>query len=303
MHIKIGTRSSTLAQSQAQAVADALRREGHTAELVLFHTRGDQVLDRALHEIGQKGLFTAELEKALLDESVDLAVHSLKDLPTELPPQLAIGAYALPEDPRDALISHGAGLDNLGPGSRIGTSSLRRAAFIRSLRPDISLVPIRGNLETRREKWGQGQVDALVLAAAGIKRLGWEALITEYLDPTRVVPSPGQGILAVEAAVHRRDLAAVLAALNHDGAAVRAAAERGALAELGGGCQVPMGAYAFQSQGGSWRLVAQVASVDGRECIRHEAEFEAQGAVQTGHAAGRYLRDHGALSMLDVQEG
>lgn len=285
-------------------VAAALRQQGHRVELVLFTTRGDQDLDRALHEIGQKGLFTAELEEALLSGGCDMAVHSLKDLPTDPPAGLEIGAYALPEDARDVLISRGASLKNLPAGSRVGTSSLRRTAFIRRMRPDLLVVPIRGNLHTRVEKWHQGQVDAVALAAAGVKRMGWDKLISEYFDPLEMVPSPGQGILAVEVASHRHELAGVLADLMDPVAMVRAAAERGALAELGGGCQVPMGAFAFQNGvADRWRLVVQAASLDGQDCLRYVVDFRPPDAQQAGCAAGQYLRDHGALAMMNVHEG
>lgn len=301
-HIKIGTRSSILAKAQADAVGALLVLAGHSVELVPMSTKGDEVLDRSLHQIGQKGLFTEELERALRSNAIDIAVHSLKDLPTESAQDLEIAAYALPEDRRDVLISHGQGMASLPPGATVGTSSLRRGAFIKAIRPDLNVVSIRGNLKTRTDKWRRGEVDALVLAAAGVVRMGWTELITEYLDPMVVVPSPGQGILAVQAARHRADLAGVLLGLNDEAAEIPALAERACLAELGGGCQVPMGAYAEWTGPGRLMLVAQAGSADGRTIVRHQSDFSATEAQKAGLGAGQDLKRQGALKLMAVQE-
>lgn len=302
-HIRVGTRSSMLALAQTDMVADLIRRLGHTVELVTMQTRGDQVLDRSLHEIGSKGLFTEELEQALLSDAIDLAVHSLKDLPTELPPGLRIGAYTLPSDRRDVLLSGGPSLSGMPAGARLGTSSLRRSAFLRAERPDLMVVPIRGNLKTRREKWQAGACDALVLAAAGVLRMGWESLISEYLDPQVVTPSPGQGVLAVEVADHRDDLAELMTTINDERTEVLCVAERAVLDELGGGCQVPLGAYAEWQGKDRLRLLAKVAGLDGRSVLEQSLDCTARDAEQSGRAIGRHLRERGALELIQTQEG
>jgi hydroxymethylbilane synthase len=299
--LRVGTRSSTLAIAQTRQVTERLEQAGFEVELVPFETKGDQVLDRSLHQVGGKGLFTAELEEALLSDRLDLAVHSLKDLPTELPDGLVVGAYTLPSDPRDVLIAAQAFKD-LPAGTALGTSSLRRAAFLRRLRPDLVVSSVRGNLQTRLRKWQEGQVDGLVLAAAGVLRLGWEHLIIEYLDPLTVVPAPGQGVLAVECAAHRTELARVLALLNDERAMRGAMAERAVLAQLGGGCQVPLGAYAEWVEG-QIHLVAQVASLDGRTLIRKEITVAPAEAETAGRRLGLELRQEGALALIQTAEG
>lgn len=301
-HLKVGTRSSALAIAQTRQVTDLLEQAGHTVELVSMETKGDQILDRALHQVGGKGLFTEELERALLSNEVDLAVHSLKDLPTVLPPGLAIGAYALPEDRRDVLIAQSP-LSELAPGASLGTSSLRRTAFLRGQRPDLRVLPVRGNLHTRVAKWREGRIDGLVLAAAGVIRLGWQSLISEYLDPDVMVPSPGQGILAVEVATHRTDLSSLLSALNDARTQILAVAERAVLDELGGGCQVPLGAFAQWIGEDRLRLVAQVASVDGETVLRRSIECSASNAAGAGRQVGASLLHDGALQMIQTQEG
>lgn len=299
--LRVGTRSSTLAIAQTRQVTERLEQAGFEVELVPFETKGDQVLDRALHQVGGKGLFTAELEEALLSDQLDLAVHSLKDLPTELPDGLVVGAYTLPSDPRDVLIAAQAFKD-LPAGTALGTSSLRRAAFLRRLRPDLVVSSVRGNLQTRLRKWQEGQVGGLVLAAAGVLRLGWEHLIIEYLDPLTVVPAPGQGVLAVECAAHRTGLARVLALLNDERAMHGAMAERAVLAQLGGGCQVPLGAYAEWVEG-QIHLVAQVASLDGRTLIRKEITVAPAEAATAGRRLGLELLQEGALALIQTAEG
>lgn len=301
-HIKIGTRSSQLAVAQTRAVADLIEGEGHTVELIRMDTKGDRVLDRALHQVGGKGLFTEELEQALLSDIVDLAVHSLKDLPTQLKDRLRIGAYVLPEDRRDVLMA-GEPLSRWRPGMVVGTSSLRRTAFLRHICPELTIAPIRGNLGTRAAKWHQGQVDGLVLAAAGVIRMGWRDQITEYLDPAMMVPSPGQGILAVEVAAHRRELSGLLQTINDSRSETVAAMERAVLDELGGGCQVPLGAYAEWVAPGRLRLIAQVASIDGILVLRETAEASPGEAEVVGRMVGRTLRERGAMQLIQTQEG
>ncbi len=301
--IRIGTRSSQLAMAQADLVAQVLRGKGYDAELVAIETRGDQVQDRALHQIGGKGLFTEELERSLLSDAIDIAVHSLKDLPTELPSGLTIGAYALPEDRRDVLLSSGLGVAALPPGAVVGTSSLRRTAFLKAMRADLKVKPVRGNLQTRVKKWRAGEVDALLLAAAGVLRMGWGDLVSELLNPELMVPSPGQGILAVEVASHRQDLATVIAALNDSNAETAAVAERAVMRELGGSCQVPLGAFAEWTSPDSLILRAQVASLDGTRMLRGEVRFLPADALTAGLSLGRDLKRQGALRLIEIAGG
>ena len=302
-HIRVGTRSSALALAQTNLVVDLLHRAGYMVDIVTMQTRGDQVLDRSLNQIGSKGVFTEELEQALLSDRVDLAVHSLKDLPTELPPGLVVGACTFPSDRRDVLLTDGATLRNMKPGTRLGTSSVRRTAFIRAVRPDVVLVPVRGNLKTRIDKWRSGSFDGLVLAAAGVLRMGWEHLITEYLDPGVITPSPGQGILAVEVAQHRRDLRELMTQMNDVRAQIVAVAERAVLDEVGGGCQIPLGAYAEWRSDTTLSLLAQVAGPDGTPVIKKAVTCSAREAEEAGRIIGRYLREHGALELIQTQEG
>ncbi len=296
--MKIGTRSSALAVAQAEAVQKALQGLDIESVLVTFDTKGDQILDRALDEIGDKGLFTTELERALLDHQIDLAVHSLKDLPTQLADGLTIAAYALPEDARDVLIAGtGQKLDNLRPGAVVGTSSLRRAAFLRERRPDLKIVPVRGNLQTRLDKWRNNQWDGLVLAAAGVHRLGWQSLVSEYLDPAAIVPAPGQGVLAVEMARDHKEVPRVLNLLNDAGIAPRVVAERQVLATLAGGCQIPLGAYATV-QRDRIELIAKVASRDGSICLLASGQDSVANAVLLGHTVGQELLRQGAHELI-----
>ncbi|MCY0877505.1 MAG: hydroxymethylbilane synthase [Firmicutes bacterium] len=288
-HLRLGTRQSQLALAQSQLVAERLTALGHTVEMVPLITRGDRVQDRALYEVGGKGLFTAELEAALIAGRVDLAVHSLKDVPTQLEPGLEVVGYLFPEDRRDILISRGETLKTLPPKSRIGTSSLRRVAFLKAVRPDLEFVPLRGNLTTRIEKWRQGLVDGLVLAAAGVLRLGWEPLISEYLDPDVIVPAPGQGILAIEAATHREDLRPIWAGLNDERLALVARVERAVLAAMGSGCQVPLGAYGRWIDDRRLRLTAQVAMTDPPLLVREVRECAVSEALAVGTEVGRIL--------------
>lgn len=299
---RLGTRSSQLAVAQTEAVRGLLEQRGHQADIVTMETKGDRILSRPLHEVGGKGLFTEELERALLHRDIDLAVHSLKDLPTMLAPGLSIGAYLLPEDRRDVLVA-AAPLSEWRAGMAIGTSSLRRTAFLRRLWPTLEVRPIRGNLNTRMAKWRQGDVDGLVLAAAGVIRLGWESEIIQYLDPDEVVPSPGQGILAVEVASDRTDLTSLLEAINDPQSAAVAIMERAVLDELGGGCQVPLGAFAQWSGAGRLHLTAQVASLDGGVLLRETADGRSDEAESVGRAVGQKLRAQGALTFIQTQEG
>jgi hydroxymethylbilane synthase len=292
----IASRGSQLALWQANWVKHRLDEAGHRSRIEIVKTTGDKITDVPLAKVGGKGLFTKEIEEALLDGRADLAVHSLKDLPTELPEGLALAAVPEREDPRDAIV--GKRLAELGPGARVGTSSLRRSAQLRALRPDLVIESIRGNLDTRLRKLDLGQYDAIVLASAGLQRLGWGDRIAETLDPDVMCPAVGQGALAIETRASGAGRDAV-AALDH--AATRAAvtAERAVLHGLGGGCQVPIGARALAT-GGALRIVALVASPDGSTIVRAEAEGPTADAQRIGAELAATLLGRGARALLDA---
>jgi len=291
----IASRGSQLALWQARWVEARLRDLGHEARIEIVRTTGDKITDVPLAKVGTKGLFTKEIEEALLDGRADLAVHSLKDLPTELPEGLVLAAVPEREDPRDAIV--GRPLNQIPRGARVGTSSLRRSAQLRRLRPDVAVESVRGNLDTRLRKLDEGQYDAILLAAAGLKRLGWSARIAEILDPARMCPAVGQGALAIETRAAGPGFEAVRA-LDHAATHAAVAAERGVLASLGGGCQVPIGAHATVADG-RVRLLAIVASPDGAEMVRGESEGAAGDADALGRALGADLLARGARRILE----
>jgi hydroxymethylbilane synthase len=292
----IASRGSQLALWQARWVAAQLAALGHECRIEIIKTTGDKITDVPLAKVGTKGLFTKEIEEALLAGTADLAVHSLKDLPTELPPGLVLAATPPREDARDAVV--GKRLADLPTGARVGTSSLRRSAQLRKLRPDLVIESVRGNLDTRVRKLEEGQYDAILLAAAGLKRLGWGERIAEILPPDVMCPAVGQGSLAIET---RASGAGFDACRALDDAATHAAvaAERAVLGSLGGGCQVPIGAHATVT-GGSIRLLGVVASPDGTELIREESEGAAVEAEAIGRALGERLLDLGARAILET---
>ncbi|HEU0123167.1 MAG TPA: hydroxymethylbilane synthase [Bryobacteraceae bacterium] len=296
----IGSRGSKLALWQANHVAALLAANGHSTRIEIIQTTGDKITDVALSKVGTKGLFTKEIEEALLAGTIDLAVHSAKDMPTELPERLVLSAFPEREDARDALI--GAALADLPLRAVVGTSSLRRAAQIRALRPDLGVADLRGNVDTRLRKQAEGQYAAILLAAAGLTRLGWQDRISEYLDPAVFVPAVGQGALAIET---RADAGAGHTAVTAlDNAAVRArlTAERAALHAIGGGCQVPLGAHAVLTPEGMLRMHGVVVSHDGKSVFRAEVNGPAAEAEALGARLGRDLLDAGAHSVL-VQAG
>ncbi len=299
--VKIGTRASILAVSQAESVQSALDQQGMTSTLVRFETKGDQILDRALDKIGDKGLFTTELERALLSHEIDLAVHSLKDLPTEMPPGLFIAAYALAEDPRDVFLGRDVCLDRLSDGSVVGTSSLRRTAWLRHICPNVTTTAVRGNLHTRISKWREHEWAGLILAAAGVHRLGWQALITEYLDPKEWVPAPGQGILAIQMRDDHPRCHDIKHWLNDGQQETRAIAEREVLARLGGGCQIPLGVYAeLDVAKGLTHVVGKVVSPDGSRAIVTEATDAMNQAVRVGRVVAEDLLRKGAHELIGL---
>jgi hydroxymethylbilane synthase len=275
------------------------RNPGVAFELITFKTVGDKVLDVALSQIGGKGLFTKELEEALLAGAADLAVHSLKDMPTEQPPGLTIACIPPREDPRDVVVTRdGTRFADLPPGTVVGTSSLRRLAQLRAHRPDLTFVPIRGNVDTRLRKLAEGQVGALIMAAAGLHRAGFGDRITEYLDPDYCVPAPGQGALAIEIRTGDPAMAALVGTLHHEPTAARVRAERAVLARLEGGCQVPIGAHAVL-EGDHLVLTGLIAAPDGARVIRYTAGGPAAEPEALGVRVAQWLLEHGGAEILN----
>ncbi|CAB1128360.1 porphobilinogen deaminase (hydroxymethylbilane synthase) [Candidatus Hydrogenisulfobacillus filiaventi] len=295
----IGSRGSPLALKQTEMVAAALAAAGVPTRVEVVHTEGDRVLDRPLSALGSVGVFAGELESALAAGRVDLAVHSLKDLPAQLAPGLMLGALLEREDPRDVLLSRVADLEDLPPGARIGTSSLRRTAFLRHRRPDLVVVPVRGNLGTRLRKWREEGWEALTLAAAGLLRMELGDLIRQYLDPWWMVPAPGQGVIAVEVRAADTRVRELVAGLDHAPTRRQVEAERAVLAAVGAGCQMPLGAYARWREDGRLEVAGQAASPDGRRLLRAERAGPPEAAAALGEAVGRALLDQGARDLLN----
>ena len=295
----IASRGSQLALWQARWVAGKLASMGHECRIHIVKTTGDKITDVPLAKVGTKGLFTKEIEEELLEGRADLAVHSLKDLPTELPAGLVLAATPPREDPRDAIV--GKRLAELPAGAKVGTSSLRRSAQLRKLRPDLRIESVRGNLDTRLRKLDEGQYDAILLAAAGLMRLGWEDRIAEILPVDAMCPAVGQGALAIET---REKGAGYDACQALDDAATHVAvlAERGVLAALGGGCQVPIGSHAAV-EGGRVRVMGLVASPDGAEIVRAQGEGACEDAEAIGRGVGAELLELGARRILDAVYG
>jgi hydroxymethylbilane synthase len=287
--VVLGTRGSKLAVQQSEWVQAQLHALAPhvTVTLRRIQTSGDRILDVPLAQIGGKGLFVKEIEEALLSGEIDLAVHSMKDVPTELPEKLAILCVPPREDPRDALISRdGRSFMNLPRGARIGTSSLRRQSQLLHARPDLTIVMLRGNLDTRLKKLREGQFDAIVLAAAGLRRLAWAHEITEYLAPQISLPAIGQGALGIEGRRDDHFIHALLAELNHAPTRTAVLAERALLHRLQGGCQVPIAAHATLT-GRQVSLEGLVSSVDGKELIRDTVE----GAIEDPESIGVQLAE------------
>jgi hydroxymethylbilane synthase len=301
--IRVGTRASALAMAQAGTVAAALRRLGAEVELVPMRTAGDRLLGARLADVGGKGLFVREIEEALADGRVDLAVHSLKDLPAEQPPGLELAAFPEREDPRDVLVTRaGGGLEALAPGAVVGTSSLRRRAILLSLRPDLGVEPVRGNVDTRLRKLREGVCDAVLLAAAGLRRLGLAPVHAAPLAPDVFVPAVGQGILAVQV---RRDDARtreLAERLDHRATRACALAERAYLRRLGASCNTPMAAHAVL-EGARLAMTALVASEDGRRVLRAEAAGAPEDAEALGRGLAESLLAQGAASVAALDPG
>ena len=295
-HLVIASRGSQLALWQARWVERQLAQMGLEIRIEVIKTTGDKITGVPLAQVGTKGLFTKEIEEALLDERADLAVHSLKDLPTELPEGLVLAGVPAREDPCDAIV--GRRLDDLPPGAKVGTSSLRRAAQLRKLRPGLLVESVRGNLDTRLRKLDEGRYDAILLAAAGLKRLGWSDRIAEVLAPTVMCPAVGQGALALESRASGAGKDAC-AALDHPATRAAVTAERAVLAALGGGCQVPIGAHATVEDS-RLRLLAIVASPDGTELVRAESQGSVTDAAALGRDLAAELLGRGARRILDA---
>ena len=298
MVLVIGTRGSKLALWQANWVRDRLAKAGAEVEIKIIKTTGDKLADLPLTQSGTKGLFIKEIEEALAEGIVDLAVHSLKDLPTDQPPGLKIAAVPPREDARDVLISReGAGLIALPAGSRIGTSSLRRQSQLRALRGDLEVVPIRGNLDTRLRKLDAAEYDAVVVAAAGIHRLGFRERVTEYFAVDAMCPAVGQGALAIEVRKGDKRIECTVQPLDHRITHQAVRAERAALRELGGGCQVPIAIHAW-CEDDRLRVLGVVAAVDGSRIVRAASFGLAGEAERSGAEVAHSLVEQGARDIL-----
>ena len=301
---KLGTRGSKLAMWQAEWVKRALAGAGVAAELVIIKTRGDAEVDRPLHELEGKGFFTKEIEDALRDGRIDVAVHSLKDLPTSLPAGLVLAAVPQRADPAEALVTRETGVTaiaELAAGARLGTSSLRRVAQVRYLRADLDIVPLRGNVPTRLQKVKEGRdgLDAALLAGAGLERLDLQGQIAARLDPLDVMPAPGQGALGLEVRADDRKARDTLAGLEDPASARQVAAERSLLAALGGGCQAPVAAWVgMRDAGRGMRLFGRVTALDGSVQVTASADIDESDPAAAGVVVADLLRAQGASKLL-----
>jgi len=300
-HLRIGSRGSQLALWQAHHIAARLRERGHSVAIEIIHTTGDKITDVALAQVGTKGMFTKEIEEALADGRVDLAVHSLKDLPTEVPPGFEIAAITQRQDARDVFVSKKhAEIAVLPQGARVGTSSLRRQAQLKAVRPDLDIHPLRGNVDTRLRKLEEGQYEAIILAAAGLNRLGKTQLVKQVIPAEIMCPAAGQGALGIE--IRRGDVALREHVAFLDDAAARAATtcERALLNRLGGGCQVPIGAFA-EMRNGRLHLEGVVARPDGSKVLRESREGD--DPVALGEGVGETLLRRGGDAILEEVYG
>lgn len=298
--VVIGTRASKLALWQTHFVADALRAAVPGIFVSVRHimTTGDKILDVPLAKIGGKGLFTKEIETALLNGEIDLAVHSLKDMPTELPPGLTLSAITARTDPQDAFVSNQySSLDALPPGARVGTSSLRRTAQILCYRPDLDIKSLRGNVDTRLRKLDCGEYDAIILAAAGLKRLGLSDRIRQALPPEICLPAVGQGALAIETRAEDDTVIGLVRCLEDTATRYAVTAERAFLRVLEGGCQAPVGVYG-QVQADSLRLDAVILSPDGKRRIQDTIDGSSVRAAELGQALARRMLEAGGEAIL-----
>jgi hydroxymethylbilane synthase len=299
--LRIGSRGSQLALWQANHISALLQARGHEVKLEIIKTTGDKITDVALAKVGTKGMFTKEIEEALLDGRVDLAVHSLKDLPTELAPEFQIAAVTKRENPCDAFLArHFDSLDDLPQLSRVGTSSLRRQAQLKALRPDLNIFPLRGNVDTRLRKLEEGEYDAIILAAAGLNRLGRTEWIRAILPVEMMCPAVGQGALGIEIGSGDAQTGAHLEFLNDAAARAATTCERALLNQLGGGCQVPIGAYA-EMKDGVLHLTAVVARPDGSKVLRENQS--GSDPQELGEIVGKRLLERGGDRILQEVYG
>lgn len=299
--LRIATRKSPLALWQANHVRDALlaRHADLEIELVTMTTQGDKILDTPLAKVGGKGLFVKELETGMLEGRADLAVHSMKDVPVAFPEGLGLAAILPREDPRDALISNEySSIETLPQGARVGTSSLRRQCQLRRLRPDLQVLDLRGNVNTRLAKLDNGDYDAILLAAAGVKRMGWEARISELLAPEQFIPAIGQGAIGIEIRIDDGRVRTMIEGLNDDQTAIRLRAERALNEALQGGCQVPIAGYSEISHG-VIVLRALVGRPDGSEMVQGVISGRPDDAEELGQVLADDLLSRGARQILD----
>jgi hydroxymethylbilane synthase len=299
-HLRIGTRGSLLAKWQAEFVRKQLfATTGVEAEIVIIKTSGDKLQTSSLSQIGGKGIFIKELEEALLEETIDLAVHSIKDVPTDTPSRLMFPAVCRREDVRDCLVAaNGATLASLRQGARVGTGSLRRQAQLRHIRPDLDVRDLRGNVDTRLRKVESGEYEAVMLAKAGLDRLGWSGRITETLNPEVFLPAVGQGAIGVECRLKDTEAADIVAGLDDAETRTAIIAERSLLGALQGGCQVPLGAWA-RIERGELVLEACVCSVDGLQYVKQKATSAPDKAAELGGHVATLLIEAGAQGILE----
>ncbi len=300
--LRIATRKSPLALWQAEHVAAALRsvHPGLEVELVGMSTQGDKILDTPLAKIGGKGLFVKELEQGMLEGRADIAVHSMKDVPVELPAGLHLPVILEREDPRDAFVSNRhASFDDLPQGARVGTSSLRRQCQLLERRPDLELLPLRGNVNTRLRKLDEGEYDAVILAAAGLKRLGFGHRIRAFIEPEQSLPAIGQGAIGIECRADDQRVNELIAPLHHPPTATCVLAERAMNQRLEGGCQVPIAGHALLDGDRLW-LRGLVGSLDGKVIIRGEVRGDTAEAEALGRSLGERLLADGADEILEA---
>ncbi len=305
--VRIGTRGSALATRQAEWVKGALEKAspGTEVELVFIKTKGDKIQDVPLAKVGGKGLFVKEIEEALIDKRVDLAVHSMKDVPAELPPELTIGCVPEREDPRDVLVTNGnyKNIGELPPGACVGTSSLRRQSQLLGMRSDVSIGSLRGNLDTRLKKLKAGEFDAIILAAAGLHRMGWKDVITAYFSPEEFLPAIGQGALGIELRKDDDEMFELVSLIHDEKTAVCVKAERAFLGRLEGGCQVPIGGYCKFVNGDLIELTGMVGTLDGKKIYRKTVTGNPSDAEMLGVGLAEELLSMGARKILDEVYG
>jgi hydroxymethylbilane synthase len=298
---RIGSRGSQLALWQANHISALLRAQGHEVEIEIIHTTGDKITDVALAKVGTKGMFTKEIEEALAAGRVDLAVHSLKDLPTELPAGFEIAAITKREDPRDAFCSRNfSKIEDLPQAARVGTSSLRRQAQLKAIRPDLDVHPLRGNVDTRLRKLEEEEYDAIILASAGLKRLGRMELVKQIIPADIMCPAAGQGALAIEIRANDTKMRGLLTFLNDPDARAATTCERALLNSLGGGCQVPIGAFA-ELRNDKLHLESIVADPDGSKVLRDSRDGD--NPEKLGNEAGASLLARGGKQILQAVYG